>query len=350
MGYFYEKMLEASAVADAIQDPDNVGNDLNEIEDAIMGDDGIEAHRDEIEDAVEGMIGDPVEEASVLIFESDYNFNQLMKAIGITELNEACAGREFFLEGENAKSFKEKVIQFFKDAWAKLCQITKNVIDGIKKMMPSKKKFIQDHLVQIRQGYNRSNWSVDMFDMEALSNDSFFQFNPHDSTPDDHKEIIKKVSGIEAFDIKEMADRVTAELFKKTTYSSDNADSKLFNMAITLSRDPIDLNELKKQHKKIKAVYDGYIKMVKAQQLIDGAADNKDVFKNINDIRFESTVVNKLYSIKLKAARKRNDQAWKLITHWASAGKKKVEPSYNVAKPEGEAPKNESGFMNIDII
>lgn len=350
MGYFYEKMLEASAVADAIQDPDNVGNDLNEIEDAIMGDDGIEAHRDEIEDAVEGMIGDPVEEASMLIFESDYNFNQLMRAIGITELNEACAGREFFLEGENMKAFNDNVVKFFKDAWAALCRIFKNVYTGIKKLLPSKSKFIKNNLVKIRQGYDRSNWSVDMYDMDALADMTHFSFNvaANGVIAGDRAAIIKKVSGVDASTIKDMANKVTENVFKKATYSRDNASPELFNTAIKLSKDPVDLNDLERQHKRIKGIYEGYIKVVQGERLINDS-DRKDMVENVNNIRFESNAVSKLYSIRLKAARQRNSQAWKLITKWAAAGGKKVEPSYNVAKPEGET-KNESSFMDIDII
>ena len=187
-----------------------------------------------------------------------------------------------------------------------------------------------------------------MYDMDALGDMTHFSFDvaANGVITGDRAAIIKKVSGVDASTIKDMANKVTENVFKKTTYSRDNASSELFNTAIKLSKDPVDLNDLERQHKRIKQIYEGYIKVVKGERLINDS-DRKDMVENVNNIRFESNVVNKLYSIRLKAARQRNSQAWKLITKWAAAGGKKVEPSYNVADNE---PKNESGFMNIDII
>ena len=366
MGYFYEKMLEASAVADAIQDPDNVGNDLNEIEDAIMGDDGIEAHRDEIDDAVEGMIGDPVEEASMLIFESNYNFNQLMKAIGIAELNEACAGRDFFLEGENEKTFKEKVVEFLKTAWAKLCKIYKDVTDFIKKSLPTKKNYITNNREAIERGF-KTDWSVEMFDMDALANDKYFQFKSPkdyagDRTSDEKADIIHHVSGgVIASDIKELESKVTADLFKKVTYTSK--DTNLLEMAINLSQSPVDISELEKKHRIIKNLYSKYITAVKAdhnanRDMNTGKRDmtRAETTAFVDLIRFESSVVNKLYSIKLKASKARNNQAWQLVQSWKKAGSTKKSFGFGKKKDNAEANNTttvsttENSFMNIDII
>ena len=184
MGIFYNKLMESSAV----QDPDDIGIDLDAIEDNIMGDDGIEAHRDEVEAAEEGLIGDPVEEASMLIYESDYNFNQIMKAIGIAELNEAYAGREFLLEGENKKGFFTRVREVIGNMWASVTKFFNNCLNNIKEFCDVHKKLATKHRSEIEAGFAmRDKWTVKCQNMEMLADGEYFEMVMEDALKTESK-------------------------------------------------------------------------------------------------------------------------------------------------------------------
>ena len=86
---YFEKFYEGAAIT-GIQDPDNVGNDLEEIEDAVE-----DSHDEEVDDALCGLPGedcDPFEESAEIVYEAEYNFNMICKSIGLSELNEAARG------------------------------------------------------------------------------------------------------------------------------------------------------------------------------------------------------------------------------------------------------------------
>ncbi len=86
---YFEKFYEGAAIT-GIQDPDNVGNDLEEIEDAVE-----DSHDEEVDDALCGLPGedcDPFEESTEIVYEAEYNFNMICKSIGLSELNEAARG------------------------------------------------------------------------------------------------------------------------------------------------------------------------------------------------------------------------------------------------------------------
>ena len=86
---YFEKFYEGAAIT-GIQDPDNVGNDLEEIENAVE-----DSHDEEVDDALCGLPGedcDPFEESAEILYEAEYNFNMICKSIGLSELNEAARG------------------------------------------------------------------------------------------------------------------------------------------------------------------------------------------------------------------------------------------------------------------
>lgn len=142
----------------AVQDPDNTGVDLDQVEDAVMGDDGIEAHKDEVEAAIAGTV-DPVEEAYTAIYEAEYNYNQIMRAIGIRELSEAAYGREIVLEGVDIRGFFDKCKQFFIAMFKKVTEAFKNVAKILMSSIASDKKLATKYAREITAGYN-SNWSA----------------------------------------------------------------------------------------------------------------------------------------------------------------------------------------------
>ncbi len=155
MGIYSNLMKMESA---AVQDPDNVGVDLDQVEDAVMGDDGIEAHKDEVEAAVAGTV-DPVEEAYTAIYEAEYNYNQIMRTIGVRELQEASYGREIVLEGADIKGFFEKVKNFFVTMFKRITEAFKNAAKVLMSSVASDKKLATKYAKDIEAGFN-SKWSA----------------------------------------------------------------------------------------------------------------------------------------------------------------------------------------------
>ena len=78
---YFEKFYEGAITG--IQDPDNTGNDLEDIEDAVLA-----SHDDEVEDANSTYI-DYDDIIDDFIYEAEYNTNVIYNSIGLHELNEA---------------------------------------------------------------------------------------------------------------------------------------------------------------------------------------------------------------------------------------------------------------------
>lgn len=161
----------------AIQDPNDIGVDLDQVEKDIAGPDGIEAHRDEIESAEEGMIGDPVEEAFNIMYESEYNYNQIMRCIGIHELNEAAYGRDFIFEAADIKGFFTKVKEFFVSMFKKITDVTKTVLSKLDFQVKADKKFVTKYKKEIDGGSKLEGWELEgyLFNKTIGLNTSAFE-------------------------------------------------------------------------------------------------------------------------------------------------------------------------------
>ena len=142
----------------AVQDPDNTGVDLDQVEDAVMGDDGIEAHKDEVEAAIAGTV-DPVEEAYTAIYEAEYNYNQIMRTIGIRELSEAAYGRDIVLESVDIKGFFNKCKEFFVTMFKRITEAFKNVAKILMSSVANDRTLASKYARDIKAGYN-STWSA----------------------------------------------------------------------------------------------------------------------------------------------------------------------------------------------
>lgn len=388
MGIFYKKLMESSAV----QDPDDIGIDLDAIEDNIVGDDGIEAHRDEVEAAEEGLIGDPVEEASMLIYESGYNFNQIMKAIGIAELNEAYAGREFLLEGENKKGFFARVREIIGNMWESITRAYNTVIKNIKEFCDVHKKMITKHRSEIEAGFAmHDKWTVKCQNMEMLADGEFFEMIMEDALNKESKLIgmarthisnykRNNVTNLDSVkfsfsmadlisdatagainqrfdDIKSLREYITDKTLKNASYGlngDDPVNNKLLDIVINILNGSEDISRLKKLHAKLKAKYAAYLKELKniedgVEAHPDSGAKNYGVVrvlmvKYANGFRTQLNALNTIYACTLKAYRIRRSSALKLAHAWYVCGKKDAK-----AKPAAEVQHN-SAFMDFDII
>jgi hypothetical protein len=384
MGIYFNMLRES-----AIQDPDEVGIDLDAVEDAVAGDNGIASHEEEIEDAVAGVIDDPIEEATHIMYESEYNFNQIMRTIGITELNEACSGRDFFLEGGDAKGFFESIKANIVKMFEKITKVFHDVIRKIQHACDMHKKYYEKNKSNIEKGYD-GKWAVDKaFDMEMLSIDdgnrgaAFFNKKAKETPPlltlgemeikrvktsNDtsytadpswarQDSIINRVIGKDLGDVKALKTFLYEETFKKRSYGSDKNNGKLKETVINAlkSRDDIDAlsdayAELKKQYKKYLGEIARYSKSVNApedRKFGNRVAVTQVTMHYMKAIQFERGIYNIIFSNSMKALKLRRNQAFVFAMAWVKAAKNKKND-----KKDGEtSPKSESSvFHNIDII
>lgn len=146
MGIYRSRFIESAA------NTDDIGVDLTQVEKDIMGPDGIESHRDEADAAKEGLIGDPVDEAYYIMYEAEYNYNQIMKALGVAELNEAGMGREMIYEAKTVKDFFEKAKEVFVKMFKSLTEAVKKVLAAMDVQTKLDKKFVAKYEKDIREG------------------------------------------------------------------------------------------------------------------------------------------------------------------------------------------------------
>lgn len=125
-----------------------------------LPDEAIDNH-EEIEDAHTGEIDpdpvvDPVEESYHIYAESEYNFNNLMMAVGLSELRSYQeSGVDYIHEAPDIRAFWEKVKKFFKTLKEKIWAVVKNFIARIQVRFQNGAKFVAKYSAQIKAGYNK---------------------------------------------------------------------------------------------------------------------------------------------------------------------------------------------------
>ena len=378
MGMFYNKLME-SAVEDVVQTPDDIGVDLDAIEKAIAGEDGIEAHRDEVEAAEEGVVGDPLEECAVIMYESEYNFNQLMKHIGINELSEYANGKDFVLEGANLQAFFDKTREVFVKMFERFTEVFTKAVANLSDKMNFDKALVKKHEKEIRAGFDKfQDWVFeDAYDMDTLN----IEYAPKkssllelwdkaidgvkdageglvlDKAPLSNAAAVKRVSGLDVADdgkaAGEMVTQLKAKAFVKTRYQASDA-SGLLDTVLNILKGENDVKKLREAYKDIKEDYKKLFKWLKECQSKSAFKDDENTSANTKNIkeaclaytaaaRYEKNLQHAYFGVCLNAHKTRRSQARRMALTWqrlGSDGKKEEEPK----------PKNESGLLNITII
>lgn len=349
MGIYSNLMKMESA---AVQDPDNVGVDLDQVENAVMGDDGIEAHRDEVEAAVAGTV-DPVEEAYFAIYEAEYNYNQIMRTIGIRELQEASYGREIVLEGADIKGFFEKVKNFFLSMFKKITEAFKNVAKILMSSIASDKKLATKYRKEIEAGCAK-NWSasgyvfptnislhnvyngIGSYDAETIK---FFLDLMRDGGADDDeyaaegkrtKEDIMKKIAKKYCNADIAGDKEFREAFTK--YFRDGKDEPVelkgkidANMIINNLKNDSEIKDIKKDYDEIKKSYDKTLNDIKELEKAVRAENGSNADRNkrmayvsncVNSMKNAKSVQSIIYSITLTAAKQKRAQARKMALYF----------------------------------
>lgn len=337
----------------AVQDPDNTGVDLDQVEDAVMGDDGIEAHKDEVEAAIAGTV-DPVEEAYTAIYEAEYNYNQIMRDIGIRELSEAAYGREIVLEGVDIRGFFDKCKQFFIAMFKKVTEAFKNVAKILMSSIASDKKLASQYAKDIKAGFN-STWSATGY----VFNDNISLMNVYDfcnsydadhvkkvldglsrlkdiHTDDDYyynkvskEEIMNKVAeknGLgEVNNDKEYRDALTRSLRNNQDKPIELNGNISYNQIIDNLKNDKEVKDIKKAYDTIKKSFNKTLADLKtlekavAQETGDNATKNKRMayvsgaVASMKNIKSVETIT---YSVTLNAAKQKRAQARKMALYF----------------------------------
>ena len=360
MGIYSRKLFESAPALDSVQNPNEVGVDLDQVEKDIVGPDGIEAHRGEVEDAVEGVVGEPLEEAYMIMYESEYNYGQLMRVLGIRELREASMGREFILEGADIKGFFTKVKEIFKNMFAAVVKAFKKVFSYLTSTFASDKALVNKYKDKITAGaetdwkakgfkfkddiefstyYKGSDWSnAAIRDMEAIKKDGNKAFEPE---ADFKSKVIKDLTNIDTDEIKDMKDALDLELRgSKEPIDLNKSNVSAADVIAILSKDS-EAKAIKASYNKIKGSYDEALKEINKLEKAVNAKDNEgsldaafaicEYYTRV--LKFEKSVQNVIYSVTLKAAKDKRAQARKLARAFITAA-------------AGTAPKQESATVN----
>lgn len=370
MGIYKNRLLESAATElDSVQTPGDVGVDLDQVEKDIMGPDGIEAHRDEVEDAVEGVVGDPIEEAYMAMYESEYNYGQIMKVLGMAELREASMGRDFVLEAADIKGFFANVKKIIKNLFAKVVEAFKKAINYITSTIASDKKLVEKYKDKIEAGWD-TDWKAkgylfkdkieypDLFGsvvsadgLDKIKNeydkDSFKSF--------DDEEKKKCIEGIcrvkDTADIAEMKKALDKDLRgSDKPIDLDKSNVSVDSIISVLSSEK-EVKAIKDSYKEIKKSYDESLKAVdKFEASINAKNDEGNLNKAITIadyyskmLIFEKNVQNAVYAVCIKAAKDKRHQARKLARDLIVAGTKH-EPKHESAKVE------KTGLFDLKMI
>lgn len=352
MGMYYERLLES-----AIQDPNDPGIDPKIIED-------IAAENPDVEEAETGVVGDPapVEEASMIMYESTYNYNQLMRRIGMVELQEASYGRDYILEGADIKGFFEKVKNILTNMFRAITKAFKNVLNRLTTAFTSDKKLATEHASAIEAGY-KTEWTFKGYKLredaikyecesmqERMVNDCKTYLDSlkdgkenalplYEST--EHSKIIErnlsKYKGLEAKGISEVSDmrKALQKYFfgdeERVTFTNEKGYPGGVKAVLDLLKADKETKAIKEGYNKIKNDYKKALESIKKYEKAIEAKDyNGNVSKAFAACEkfssatiFEKNVQNTVYSFCMKAAKAKRAQARRLALLWQRAGTKK---------------------------
>lgn len=372
MGIYSKKFLE-SAVEDTIQTPDDIGNDLDQIEKNIAGPDGIEGHREEIEDAETGVVGDPLEESYMAMYESEYNYNQLMKAIGTVELREMSNGRDIVIEAVDIKAFFDNIKKIVKKLFEAITKAVVKVIDELTLHYESDAKWIRENKQNILAGADKGlevtgfdfpdainilryvsplktyNIRYDK-DIDSAKNGNGVKLK---KIEDAKKDYLTAITGDSSIDnIEDMKSYITNKLFGSKDVVKFPADREVAEDAIDLLSSNRDISRLRNSYKNTKEYYNSIMK--KISDLESSASKEKDnnlVMSVINYYSslfiFGSNIFNMAQSIALKAARTKRSQARRIANKLAELGKANEIKGNNSDK---QTSTNESVYSRISRI
>ena len=360
----------------AVQDPTNVGNDLEQIENDVF------ESRDELTD----VSTDSVEEAFNIMYESEYNFNQIMRAIGMAELNEAANGREFFLEGANAKAFFEKIKNGLKKMFESITKAVKKVLHKLDFALKSDKKFISENKSKIEKAA-KGKWSYQGYkytDLLDKAKNVFNTTNLDNITTEMNKlrEKADKDDDITDVDIDALNVNIITIIGNREPVlnvdmgkhahdlalelRNNQTEKRELNKYIDVNKDVIDVLKSDRDTTKIRELYNeckkAFNKAISEIQKYEAKVSKTNDARSTIQIQIAAmankaynrslSVANLEYSCLMKAAREKRAQARAvahIILRYYEDNKKTLDANATVTKPDDDAAtdaKNESTFFD----
>lgn len=151
---------------------DGYAQDLRDIA-SVVDDLNTTNAEESAEDALDGqdLESNPVEEAYMCMYESEVNFNNIMKAIAVKELNEAGRGREMVMESVDIKGFFTKVKDMFVLMYKKITAIVKNWLDNAAAKFKTNKQFIAKYKGKLEDG-KKAFFAADKKDFKGFKFES----------------------------------------------------------------------------------------------------------------------------------------------------------------------------------
>ena len=364
--------------------PEYPGVDLDAVEKAIID------HADEHDYCCidKSHYESPVEECAAIMYESEYNFNQIMKCIGINELKEFSNGRDLILEGADLHAFFERVKQLIvkmAEGFMAMCQ---KAFTAIKNAITADKKLIGEYAKDIEVGFGKDGWKFEnAWDLEALN----AKYNPLKQSIADvdfeelikdaennvlldgdtfsHTAAVKRISGVEVSDegnaAAQMKEALNKKFFVSTTYES-GAGNELLNTVMGILKNTSDINELNTAYADIKNGYKELLNKLKlfensarVGKFVGNVADDKDGAKSMGQVqnvltkyielaKFEKNIQHNYFIVCLSAHKARRNQARKMALKWYNIGHNATPEKAALPAPK-EEPKHENTMFKFDF-
>lgn len=357
----YTSLLETEL--NSVQDPDNPGIDLDQVEKDICGPDGIESHSEEIDDANSGVVGEPLEEAYMALYESEYNFNLLMQTIGLHELNSmqnggmsaVNEGERFDKVKETAKNFFDKVKEMLVNAFKKITEAFHTVLAKFMRLVKGDEKFAKQYESRIKDGFKK-DWKAKGFTYKNakggfLNANLFMQadsvvsiFNNEvkkgywEARQMDKSEVIEDHSGIKCNELSDLHKKLIADW--RGSEQPIDLKGKISDAEVISILKSDDVKTVKDHYNGIKSSYKKAIDDITKMQRTITSTDSGNTSNQLavctyygNVVRFGQNVENLKYSCAIKMAKERRAQARRLATMWAGLSDTKQK----VVKPEHES-------------
>lgn len=330
----------------------------------------------------------PVEECAAIMYESEYNFNQIMKCIGINELKEFSNGRDLILEGADLHAFFEnvkKLIVKMAEGFMAMCQ---KAFTAIKNAITADKKLVSEYAKDIEVGFGKDGWKFEnAWDLNALN----VKYNPLkqsiadvnfeelindaennvllDSDTFSHTAAVKRISGVEVSDegnaAAQMKEALNKKFFVSTTYES-GAGNELLNTVMGILKNTSDIDELNTAYADIKKGYKDLLNKLKlfensarVGKFVDNVADDKDGAKTMGQVqnvltnytelaKFEKNIQHNYFIVCLSAHKARRNQARKMALKWYNIGHNATPEKAALPAPK-EEPKHENTMFKFDF-
>lgn len=330
----------------------------------------------------------PVEECAAIMYESEYNFNQIMKCIGINELKEFSNGRDLILEGADLHAFFEnvkKLIVKMAEGFMEMCQ---KAFTAIKNAITADKKLVGEYAKDIEVGFGKDGWkfenawdlnalnvkysplkqSIADVDFEELINDAENNVLL-DSDTFSHTAAVKRISGVEVSDegnaAAQMKEALNKKFFVSTTYES-GAGNELLNTVMGILKNTSDIDELNTAYADIKKGYKDLLNKLKlfensarVGKFVGNVADDKDGAKAMGQVqsvltkytelaKFEKNIQHNYFIVCLSAHKARRNQARKMALKWYNIGHNAT-PEKAALPAHKEEPKHENTMFKFDF-